>query len=162
MKHQVRGVVTHLTPPQLSPPSRMPFSFGRMVLRGSGVLLMGAFAIASAGIALVLDITKSLAGGKEHVRSSGHGFVKSVLIRVTGFLFTGRLLAAPQLRPVIHFRIRDMSTCEHSVRVEGHLRGAGIALGDDLSVCGDLRAGTWHMQRGWNHRLNAEIEVSPD
>lgn len=48
-----------------------------------------------------------------------------------------------------------------NARLEGDLMGAGVNLGDDVSLWGSNRSGTLIVKRGYNHTTSSEIQVRP-
>lgn len=48
-----------------------------------------------------------------------------------------------------------------NARLEGDLMGAGISLGDEVSLWGHDRSGTLIVQRAYNHTTLSEIQVRP-
>lgn len=141
------------------PPS---FAFGSFVLKAAlvigAVLFFGSVAlVAIVAFALASLILSFIFGDRR--RGGGQSFFKSVMIQVVGFFLTSRLLSRAPMVPVTHVRVRDPGGVEHLVRIEGYIQAGSLSVGDDLTIQGKLRNGTWHMRRGWNHRVRAQIRI---
>lgn len=153
------GIVIQVDPPQLMRPS---FEFGSFLLKAAIVvgaaLLFGSVALVVVlGLALASLILSLIFGNR--LRSGGPSFFKSVMIQVVGFFLTSRLLSRAPMVPVTNVRLRDPGGVEHLVRIEGYIQAGGLSVGDDVTIQGKHRQGTWHMRRGWNHRVRAEIRI---
>jgi hypothetical protein len=153
------GVVVHVDAPQLMRPSfrLRPFLIKLGVLAAVAAIF-GTVAIVVIVTGAVLSLLMSLVFGRS-VRGGGQGFFKSILIQVTGFFLTSRLLSPKQLVPVTHVRIRDGAGVEHQVRIEGYIQSGSLNVGDDVSIEGRNRGGTIDMRRGWNNRIRSEIRI---
>lgn len=153
------GIVIHVAPPQLMQSS---FEFGPFILKAAlvvaAVLLFGSVALVVVlSLALASLVLSFIFGNR--VRSGGPSFFKSVMVQVVGFFLTTRLLSRAPMVPVTHVRLRDSGGVEHLVRIEGYIQAGGLSVGDDVTIQGKHRRGTWHMRRGWNHRVRAEIRI---
>jgi len=151
--------VIQLDAPQSMPPT---FRLGPFLIKVGVVFgiaaLFGTIALAVVVIGFLLSLLLSFVfGSRSH--SGGQGFFKSVLIQITGFFLTSRMLSPKQLVPVDHLRIRDSAGVEHLVRIEGYIQTGRPSVGDDISIEGTDRAGTLDMRRGWNNRIRSEIQI---
>ncbi len=64
-------------------------------------------------------------------------------------------------RTINTVRLKRTDGTMRDVRFEGDLMGAGISLGDDLSVWGSERGGVFIARRAYNHTAHSEIKIEP-
>lgn len=64
-------------------------------------------------------------------------------------------------RTINTVRLKRADGTMRDVRFEGDLMGAGISLGDDLSVWGSERGGVFIARRAYNHTAHSEIKIEP-
>jgi hypothetical protein len=155
------GIVIHVDAPQLMRPSfrLVPFLI-KAALVVALAIVFGTVALVVLVTGAVLSLLLSFVFG-DRLRGGGQSFFKSILIQVTGFFLTSRLLSTKQMVPVTHVRIRDRAGVEHMVRIEGYIQSGGLNVGDDVTVEGPSRRGTLDMRRGWNNRVRSEIRIKP-
>lgn len=64
-------------------------------------------------------------------------------------------------RTINTVRVRRSDGTMRDVRFEGDLMGAGISLGDDVSIWGSERSGVLIARRAYNHTAHSEIKIEP-
>jgi hypothetical protein len=64
-------------------------------------------------------------------------------------------------RTINTVRVKRSDGVMRDVRFEGDLMGAGITLGDDLSIWGSERGGVLIASRAYNHTAHSEIKIEP-
>lgn len=64
-------------------------------------------------------------------------------------------------RTINTVRVKRSDGTMRDVRFEGDLMGAGISLGDDLSIWASERSGVLIARRAYNHTAHSEIKIEP-
>ncbi len=67
---------------------------------------------------------------------------------------------APEWQDVIVLRVEDAGGRLTEARIEADLHGAGVRLGDHVTLWGQYRGGVLIVRRGYNHSSGADIRMS--
>lgn len=66
----------------------------------------------------------------------------------------------PEMQEVIVLRVEDAGGKLTEARIEADIHGAGVRLGDHVTLWGQYRSGVLIVQRGYNHSSGADIRMS--
>ncbi len=88
------------------------------------------------------------------------GLMTGVAVQVLSFMLTRKIMGPNANIPVRDLRLRDSNGVEHLVRMKGHLKTGSVTVGDDISLQGVSKNGTFYCRRGFNKRINSAIELS--
>jgi len=147
----IKGTVISVDQPRMEKKHDSPVVIvSKLVL---GILLLPVILV----LVLVFAILKLFIFGA----GGGHrgGFFSGFLSHLFSFFLIGKLHGTKDTVQVIDARLRDDSSTEHLIRVQGELVTGNFNVGDLVTVQGPNRNGTLFVKTGWNHRTNAHIKV---
>jgi hypothetical protein len=88
------------------------------------------------------------------------GMASGVATQVLSFMLTRRIMGPAANIPVRDIRVRDANGLDHLARLKGHFRVGNVSVGDQVSLQGRFKDGTFLCKRGFNARINSAIELS--